>query len=134
MLSSLECAGDAYADDSTLSEAGKNVEEVGIKLSQNCETVSDWMSANQLKLNAGKTHLLLAGTAERLRITPAIEVTMDGIRLEESVDKCELLLGVEIQANLKWKSQVNKLIEKLKTRLVGLAKLKYILPFQTSTA
>ena len=49
----------------------------------------------------------------------------------EIVDKCELVLGVEIQANLKWKSQVNKLIEKLKTRLVGLAKLKFLLPFQT---
>ena len=67
-----------------------------MKLTQNFETVSDWMSANQLKLNAGKTHFLLAGTAERLRITPAIEVTMDGIRQEESVSFCWVLRSRQI--------------------------------------
>ena len=131
LLSSLDCEIDVYADDSTLSETGKTVAEIGSKLIENCRKVTNWMNGNQFKLNASKTHLLMAGTQERLRNSEQLEVYMDGVRLEESSEKCEQLLGVEIQANLKWHSQVAKLKGKLKTRLVGLAKLKYVLPFDT---
>ena len=105
--------------------------EIGSKLTECCGNVSSWMSSNKFKLNASKTHLLLVGTAERLRNTDQLEVFMDGVKLQESQDKCELLLGVEIQANLKWHSQVSRLVDKLKTRLVGLGKLKFIVPYET---
>ena len=91
--------------------------------------VSSWMASNKLKLNAGKTRLMLVGTGEKLRNTAQVEVHMDGLRLEESLDKRETLLGVEIQANLSWHSQIARLKGKLKTRLVGLAKLKYFVTF-----
>ena len=43
----------------------------------------DWMSRNQFKLNADKTHLLTVGTGERLRILDSkVEVEMDGVQLE----------------------------------------------------
>ena len=93
------------------------MDEIGTKLTECCGHVSSWMSSNKFKLNASKTHLLLVGTAERLKNTDQLEVFMDGVKLNESQDKCELLLGVEIQANLKWHSQVSRLIDKLKTRL-----------------
>ena len=32
----LECATDAYADDTTLTVAGDSVEEIGIKMTENC--------------------------------------------------------------------------------------------------
>ena len=54
---------------------------------------------------------------------------MDGITLEETVEKCETLLGCEIQADLKWHKQIQELQSKLKKRLVGLAHIKFILPF-----
>ena len=49
----------------------------------------------------------------------------------EGVDKCELLLGVQVQANLKWTQQFKLLHEKLQTRLVGLMKLKFIVKQDT---
>ena len=86
------------------------------------------MWANKLKLNADKTHLLTVGTAERLRnLQNPVNVEMEGLTLTEGVDKCELLLGVQIQANLKWHEQIKLLHEKLQTRLAGLMKLKFIL-------
>ena len=54
---------------------------------------------------------------------------MDNIRLQQDKDNCELLLGCRVQANLKWKRQIKVLISKLKTRLAGLAKLKFVLEF-----
>ena len=131
LLSTLDCPVDVYADDSTMTETGSTVEESGQKLTASCTRVSEWMSSNKLKLNADKTHLLMLGTQERLRNTGQLDVYMDGLVLEESLEKCEELLGVDIEANLKWHSQISKLMSKLKTRLVGLNKLKFLAPFKT---
>ena len=43
-----------HADDTELTVAGDSVEEIGIKMTENCQLVSNWMIGNKLKLNAGK--------------------------------------------------------------------------------
>ena len=121
----------AFADDSTMSATGKTVEEVSTTLTSACEQVVDWMASNQFKLNASKTHLMTVGTGERLRsLETTVDVVMDGVQLVESKENCELLLGCDLQSNLKWHTQVENLVKKLRKRLVGLNSLKYILPFQ----
>ena len=91
----LDCATDAYADDTTLTVAGDSVEEIGIKMTENCQLVSNWMMENKLKLNADKTHLMTVGTGARLMIqTSKVTVEMDGLQLEESKDMFETLLGL----------------------------------------
>ena len=54
---------------------------------------------------------------------------MDEVALTESKEKCELLLGVQIQSDLKWHVQVKELVGKLRKRLAGLRKLKYLVPY-----
>ena len=54
---------------------------------------------------------------------------MDNVVLKEDDDHYELLLGCYIQANLKWHKQISSLLCKLRKRLVGLTKLKYICPY-----
>ena len=50
-----------------------------------------------LKLNADKTHILTLGTDERLSLLEnRVSVKMDGIELEESEGKFEILLGCRI--------------------------------------
>ena len=132
LLYSLDCDIDAYADDSTMGATGHAVQEIGNNLTKNCEEVVNWMESNQLKLNADKTHLLTVGTAQRLNTLPEhVKVTMDGVDLEESEDKNEMLLGCTIESNLKWNLQIRNLLGKLKTRLAGLSTIKYIVPFHT---
>ena len=129
---SLSCGIDAYADDSTMSATAPDIPSIGQALTESCSIVSKWMWANKLKLNADKTHLLLVGTAERLRtVREPVPVEMEGLTLAEGPDKCELLLGVMIQADLKWHGQFGILHEKLKTRLAGLMKLQFIVQRQT---
>ena len=126
----LSCDMDQYADDSTVTATGKTTAEINTLLESNCATVSNWMAENKLQLNAGKTHILTLGTKDRLRIPGnQVTVSMDGIILEESPDKCETLLGCVIDADLKWHGQVAELLKKLKKRLAGLAHIKFILPF-----
>ena len=53
-----------------------------------------------------------------------VQVTMDGVALVENDEKVETLLGCQIEPNLKWHKQVDKLQVKLKTRLAALQKLR----------
>ena len=119
-----------FADDSTLTATGKNVDNIGSELTTEGEKVSQWMLANKLKLNADKTHLLTVGTQQRLlKLPDQPQVFMDGVQIKEDKDKCELLLGCSIQSNLKWHVQIQNLLSKLKTRLTGLNKIKFIVPY-----
>ena len=124
----LNCEVDAYADDTTMTVAGDTIEDISENMTANCELVTIWMESNKLKLNASKTHLMTVGTSARLRSQESkVVVSMDGCILEESVDKVETLLGVEIEPSLKWHKQVEALMAKLKKRLTGLAHLRNIL-------
>ena len=130
LSSILTCNMDQYADDSTLTATGKTAAIIGENLEVNCAIVSNWMVENQLKLNADKTHILTLGTQERLsKPGYKVSITMDGYALEESPDKSETLLGIEIDSNLKWHNQIAKLLQKLKKRLAGLAHIKFVLPY-----
>ena len=129
---SIKCAVDAYADDSTLSATSEDTQGISDILTESCSVVSKWMKANRLKLNAGKTHLVTVGTAERLRmLRNPVKVEMEGIQLTESEEKCEMLLGVQVQASLKWQNQCRLLCKRLQTRLVGLRKLYFIVQENT---
>ena len=121
------CHLDQYADDSTLSCVKQTISEVNGSLNDDCKIVSDWMAQNELCLNADKTHLMIAGTAQRVSnasIEQSVRVQMDGVVLSESEEKCEKLLGVVFQSNLKWNKHIQELELKLKTRLTGLRKIK----------
>ena len=119
---------DCYADDSTLGCTAKDVVQIGDKLTKDCSNLSDWMVGNSFKLNAGKTHFLTMGTKRKLQnLDQPLQVLMDGVILKESKEKKELLLGVVITNDMEWSEQVKALVGKLKQRLGGLEKLKYIM-------
>ena len=55
---------DSYADDTTITATAKTVSEIGIKLTEDCARVSNWMSSNRLKLNPDKTHIITLGKTQ----------------------------------------------------------------------
>ena len=95
---------DCFADDSTLGATGADSEEISRLLTRDCGQLSDWMLANRFKLNANKTHFLEMGTANKLRnmVEEQVVVEMDGLQLEKSTEKSEMLLGIKMQCELKW--------------------------------
>ena len=92
------------------------------------------MTENKFKLNAEKTHFMVVGTSAKLQRIAEINVTMNGIPLKEPNDKKEKLLGVIILSNLKWTAQVESLCSKLKVRLAGLEKLRWLTSLSTRKA
>ena len=68
------------------------------------------------------------GTTARLaNMEQDLVVMMEGVRLAESPERCEELLGVTVQCDLKWSKQIENLTSKLRTRLTGLEKLKNVM-------
>ena len=127
---SLSCSLDAYADDSTMSVSGTTLEEIGVSLTENCTTVCNWMKGNKLKLNPDKTHLLTVGTSARLQLQDSsLEVYMDGFKLNESLDRKEMLLGCLIEPHLKWHQQIEFVMKKLQQRLTAIRNLGSKVPF-----
>ena len=51
---------------------------------------------------------------------------MNGLELSESESNCEMLLGVVFETNLKWNKHVQQLQKKLKDRLSGLRKVRFL--------
>ena len=126
----LSCELDTYADDSTLTSTKDTMEEINDEMNRNCGLVSKWMGENQLCLNADKTHLMIVGTSQRLgRMNPGsqLDITMDNFQLEESQEPGETILGVVLQSDLKWHVHIEALMKKLKSRITGLTKVKYVL-------
>ena len=118
---------DCYADDSTLGTSG-SVAEISVKLTKDCEQLSNWMQENSFKLNAGKTHFLTMGTSQRLNsVKEKLVVVMDGVTLMENKEKFEMLLGITMQCDLKWSEHVATLVSKLKKRLAGLDHLRLVM-------
>ena len=54
---------------------------------------------------------------------------MDGIRLQKDPERCETLLEISIQYDLKWHKRIDDLQSSLKKRLAGLSKLRFMVPY-----
>ena len=65
LMYQLECQAENYAYDRTLMLSAKSTAEISSKIIENCKNVCNWMKANMLKMNADKTHILIAGTRQR---------------------------------------------------------------------
>ena len=130
----MDCNIDAYADDSTISLSDSSVNVINKKLTDKCAAVSSWMKENRLKLNPEKTHGILVGTNTRVnKATEPLKVFID-IQVSENESRCEKLLEIQVEHNLKWHKALSDLQLKLKNRLAGLSKLRYIVPFKTLKA
>ena len=121
---------DCYADDSTLGAQGTNVESIGDHLTTDCSSLRKWMDSNKFKLNSEKTHALVVGTASKLKkLDSDLCATLDGKKLEQNEKKVEVLLGLHIQADLKWSSHIESLAGRLKSRLSAIEKLRFSVSF-----
>ena len=126
--SEIEC----YADNSTLSKSGDFVHEISDSLTNDCNSLDNWVKENRFKLNTEKTHFSTLGTSNKLKtLKDDLKVSIDGVNLSQSNRSSEMLLGIKIQKNLKWTEHIEFLVSKLNKRLVALEKLRCIMDVRT---
>ena len=103
-----------YADDSTPYCAGKSAESVVNNLEQSSTILFKWLNNNYMKVNTGKSHLLLSGNS---RAT----ATIDNSYIESEDE--EVLLGITIDSNLTFENHIRNICKKASQKLNALARI-----------
>ena len=112
-----------FADDTTITHSGTNLNILTNELEKELEKVLDWLLANKLIINLTKTHSMLFTN----KITDRkINLRVKNTTLEQK-SECRFL-GVIVDENINWKSHINHVSNKI-TRIIALLRLlKYTFP------
>ena len=102
------------ADDSTPYCAGKSAEYILNNLDQSSAILFEWLNNIYMKVNTGKSHLLLSGNS---RATATIDNSYS-----ESEDE-QVLLGITIDSNLTFENHINSICKKASQKLNALARI-----------
>ena len=119
-----------YADDTRMTYASKDLNEVKYKINEDLSNIESWLMGNKLALNVAKTQSMIIGSnnlLDKVDTTTGFEISNESIEQVPS----KKYLGVRIDDKLKWKSQVDALATKI-SRAIGLIKYaKRSLPLKT---
>ena len=111
-----------YVDDTTYSYGDTDPTSLSENLTQQYKKISNYMAANNLVINADKTHLVVMGTKHTAARRDEVTLQADQHVIQPSVT--EKLLGGVICEDLKWKEHLLKseqsLIKQLTSRINGL--------------
>ena len=116
-----------YADDTQILVSGKksDIHNVVYRMEQTLASLDSWFRFNGLKVNAGKTQLML-GSAQNLRNAPNVTVKFrDHVLVPISEVKN---LGLTFDRNLSWDAHVNSVTRRCFGTLSGLSHLRGRLP------
>ena len=78
------------------------------------QVLFNWFSDNFMKANSGKSHLLMSGTE-------ATQANVDGSMINSS--QKEILLGIDLDSELKFEHNVNFMCKKASQKLYALARI-----------
>ena len=110
-----------YPDDSTPYCAGKSAESVVINLEQSSTIFFKWLNNNYMKVNTGKSYLLLSGNS---RAT----ATIDNSYIESEDE--QVLLGITIDSNLTLENHIRNICKKASQKLNALARIALYMNIQ----
>ena len=85
-----------YADDTSITYAGKDLNELDDYLNKDLKSVDTWLSSNKLTLNLSKTEFLV----RRVYLSDNPSLTINNFPIEQVSSTKSL--GVSIDENLRW--------------------------------
>ena len=114
-----------FADDTSLFYSHKSAQQATKILNDELAKISNWLAANKLSLNVGKSKLLVFNNKKNIKI----DITLNGQPLQE-VDHAKYL-GILIDNKLNWSHQINAVKLKISKGLGLQAKIRHYVPKDT---
>ena len=110
-----------FADDTNLFHANANLVNLEITINRNLEKIFDWLAANKLSLNIDKTNFVLFHPPQR---TPnhAIALFINNSQIKQ--EKYIKYLGIFLDSNLRWKSHITHISNKIKRCIGVISKIR----------
>merc|ERR1711954_229333 len=120
----LKCV--SFADDSNFIIQGSDLTNLTTSLTKELEHVSDYFKANQLKLNANKTKMVIFRRKKLPSNHQNLDVFLEGVKLSHD-DNAEFL-GITIDSTLSWDKHCNNVANKISRHNGMLNRVKHMLP------
>jgi hypothetical protein len=110
-----------YADDTHLTYASNNIDDIDHHLNEDLAKVSEQLVANKLTLNQPKTEFMLIGSCQRIStFNSCPSLTINDIPIKQVSHR------VLLDENLTWNVHIEKLCKKVAS---GIGALKHMRPF-----
>ena len=117
-----------FADDTNLLIIDKSLKKIRKRLNFDLKSLSRWLRANKISLNAGKTELIIFRHPIK-SVDYNLKVKIDGKRLYES--DFVKYLGILIDPYLKWNYHTDLIAPKLSRAIGMLSKLRHFVNSNT---
>jgi hypothetical protein len=114
-----------FADDTNLLNFSSSPKQLAKQMNLDLKCLYNWLNANKISLNASKTEYILF-KSPRKTLHYNFRLFISGKRIIAS--NYIKYLGILLDSNLNWKSQINSIAVKLKKANGALAKLRYYVP------
>ena len=111
-----------FADDTCLLIHHKSLKKIKKLLNRDLKSLNEWLKANKISLNAGKTEILIFRHHNK-PLNYDLKIKLDGKRLYPS--KYVKYLGILIDSQLNWSYHVKSLVPKLARANGMLAKIRH---------
>ena len=89
-----------FADDTNLLNVNSCVKSINKQVNYDLKNLSNWLNANKISLNVGKTELVLF-TSSKKQLDCDLKIKLNGKRLYET-DSVKYL-GIQIDKRLTWR-------------------------------
>ena len=114
-----------FADDTNILHINKSPKQLAKHINIDLKLLCNWLNANKISLNKGKTeYIIFKGSQKPLNYD--IRISINGTRLYPSSQI--KYLGVILDSDLSWKSQINNTAIRLKRANGVLAKIRHFVP------
>ena len=123
------CTINLYADDTTIYYANKDPDTVTRAINDDLQLIATWIESNKLTMNISKTQVMtLSRRAARLR-AEQINFEINGTTIPKQ--ECIKYLGVTIDNDLSWKSQVQNVRRRMLAAIASIRRVSPYLPLAT---
>ena len=120
-----------YADDTNLTTSGKSIKEIVNTTNTELHNVNNWLSANKLSLNKGKTEQMFIGSDDNLRKIRNVPYTHIGNNFIERVSSTKTV-GVIVDERLSWASHTDYICKKVSSGIGGLRQIRDLISQETA--
>ena len=117
-----------FADDTNLLYTNKSLKSIHKKMKIDIKLLVQWLLANKISLNAGKTEVIIFRHHLK-KINMRFIFKIDGKKIYPS--RMVKYLGVILDENLSWEPHINYISLKLRKANGALSKIRYYVPKQT---
>ena len=117
-----------FADDTFLLLHGNNLKKMTKQINIDLKLLCNWLRANKISLNAGKTELLIFHS-KRKKLEYNIKIKINGQRIFPS--SSVKYLGLYVDEYLEWSKHCDVLSPKLSRALGMLSRIRHFVPKET---